>query len=134
MDEARSLLPLLKSISDEVRERRKDQSRLEGLLSDLRVATLTTPEGMDMAVQDVEAELAQVRFELRRALHELEELGLEVPSLKPLVIYIPGMAEGKEVIFYWEEGDPALEAGVELDAADAADAADAGPAEADRIV
>ncbi len=114
MEEAKALLPLLKSISFEVRERRKNQTRLENLRADLVRATRTSPEGMTLAIQDVDSQLINVRYELRKALSELEELGLEVPSLKPLVVYIPGTAEGKEVIFYWEEGDPALETGADL--------------------
>jgi hypothetical protein len=114
MEEAKALLPLLKSISFEVRERRKSQTRLENLRADLVRATRRTPEGFTQAMQDVDSQLSNVRYELRKALEELEELGLEVPSLKPLVVYIPGTAEGKEVIFYWEEGDPALETGADL--------------------
>lgn len=114
MDEAKALLPLLKSISFEVRERRKNQTRLENLRNELTLATRQSPEGFTQALQDIDTQLANVRYELRKALQELEELGLEVPSLKPLVVYIPGTAEGKEVIFYWEEGDPTLETGADL--------------------
>ena len=114
MEEAKALLPLLKSISFEVRERRKNQTRLENLRSELTRATRQSPEGFTQALQDVDTQLVNVRYELRKALNELEELGLEVPSLKPLVVYIPGTAEGKEVIFYWEEGDPTLETGADL--------------------
>ena len=114
MEEAKALLPLLKSISFEVRERRKSQTTLENLRGELVTATRQSPEGFTQAMQDVDVQLANVRWELRKALEELEELGLEVPSLKPLVVYIPGTAEGKEVIFYWEEGDPSLETGADL--------------------
>ena len=114
--QAKALLPLLKSISSEVRERRSKKDRLEVLRKQLfHASKRISPEGFICSLQDVEAEIHAQRRGIESALKELESLGLEVPSIEPMVIYIPGESAGNEVIFYWEEGESRLESNTLFD-------------------
>ncbi len=101
--EAKSLLPLLRAIAKEVRERRSEVQRIEALRTDLDYASLTTPEGFASTLQDLDNELRIHQRGLDEALRELYGLGLEVPSIEPLTVHIPGTSNGSEVVFYWQE-------------------------------
>ncbi|MFQ5506638.1 MAG: DUF2203 family protein [Planctomycetota bacterium] len=101
--QAKSLLPLLRSISREIRERRSELDRVEKIREELVAASELSPEGFLMSLQDLDAMIRADRRGLEAALRELKSLGLEVPSIDPLIIYIPGQADGQEVVYFWEE-------------------------------
>jgi len=101
--EAKSLLPLLRSIAREVRERRSEIQRLEALREELDYASLTSPEGFAATLQDLDNELRLHQRCLDLAICELYALGLEVPSVEPLTVHIPGTSNGSKVVFYWQE-------------------------------
>ena len=104
--EARALVPLLRSISNEIRERRLALSRLETLRHELAVKSSSiTNEGFITAIQDLDAAISSQRRGIETALKELERLGLQVPSIRPLVVHIPGRTARGDVVFSWEEGD-----------------------------
>ena len=91
LTEARTLIPLLRSIATEIRERRSELKELE----DLREALVSgsgrkSNEGFISATQDLDASIAGANRGIEGALKELDALGLEVPSVLPLVIHIPG--------------------------------------------
>lgn len=101
--QAKALLPLLRAISREIRERRATLDRVERTRADLVAAAETTPEGFLMSLQDLDLTIREERRGLEAALRELDGLGLEVPSIDPLIIYIPGESNGQEVVYFWEE-------------------------------
>ena len=111
LSEARSMIPLLRSISCEIRERRIALARAEALRSELlERASKSTNEGFIIALQDLECEIATCRRGIDSALTELNSLGLKVPCIRPLVVHIPGRTSEGDVVFCWEEGDEAFEA------------------------
>jgi hypothetical protein len=108
--EARALVPLLRSISAEIRERRLALARLEALRHELADdASSVTNEGFIVALQDLDTTIATHRRGIDAVLKELEDLGLNVPSIRPLVVHIPGRTSRGDVMFSWEEGDEGFE-------------------------
>ena len=115
LSEARTLIPLLRSISAEVRDRRVTLARREALRDDLATNSASiTPEGFIIALQDLDASIADQRRGMNAALAELDRLGLVVPSVFPLVVHIPGRTSRGDVVFCWEEGADHVEDGMPL--------------------
>lgn len=94
--EPSKLLPVLRSIARELRQRKAQIVTLEAL----RSAFTKSPKihGSDLANTD--AELSIQRRELRRVEKELELLGCRVEEGEPLRIALPG--EGRTYTFSWE--------------------------------
>jgi len=102
---AKALLPLIRAIAAEVKDRRIELSRLHGLRNDLiHHSGKVSPEGFTVALEDLEQAARMEQRGLDRALRELERLQLEVRSIQPLVIHIPGRTSTGDVVFCWEEG------------------------------
>ncbi len=102
---AKALLPLIRVIASEIKDRRIELSRLNGLRNDLaNRSDRVSPEGFTMAIEDLEQAVRTEQRGLDRALRELERLELEVRSIQPLVIHIPGRTSTGDVVFCWEEG------------------------------
>lgn len=80
--DAERLLPLLVSIGREVKNRMRAIDEIEAELG-------ARPRGSD--VSDLSGKLAIEKKELRRTLHELEELGCSLDADHPLRILIPGL-------------------------------------------
>ena len=99
--EAKALIPLLRSIANEVRERRLHLARHEAL----RQAFLSSPtnEGFVTALEDLDTEIRNENRGIEYALAELDGLGLNVQSTRPFIVHIPGRTPGGDVVFSWEE-------------------------------
>jgi hypothetical protein len=92
--DAERLLPLLRSIGGEIRERGRAIDGLEE-----RLSTLSDERYRYRGeIARIEAELACHRRELRRVERELGELGCNLDADHPLRILIPGHGER----FAWE--------------------------------
>jgi hypothetical protein len=94
-DRAEKLVPLLRSIGREIRERGAAIRLLEAELAGERT-------GDDPAV---EARLATERRGLRLALRELARLGCVLDELHPFRILIPGKDGELLTGYQWEPGD-----------------------------
>ena len=93
--DAERLLPLLRSIGREIRER----SRMVDTLEE-RLATFSADRDQHRPeIARVESELSLHRRELRRVERELAELGCNLDADHPLRILIPGRGE----TFAWEK-------------------------------
>ncbi len=111
LDQAQALMPLLRAIAAEIRERRLAVHRLEAARRELEAAARRTPEGLERALAELDFELASQEHRIAACLRELAALGLRVPTLDPLVIHIPGTSEGRPVTFCWEEAVHAFDGG-----------------------
>src|SRR5262245_60206275 len=87
--EAERLVPLLRSMGREIRERSQVIDRLEEQLSSLSLQRDQHRPG----IFQIESELALHRRELRRVERELEQLGCNLDADHPLRILIPGQGE-----------------------------------------
>jgi DNA-binding transcriptional regulator/RsmH inhibitor MraZ len=84
-DDADRMLPLLRSIGREIRERTKAVANLEEHLDALSI----NPNVHAQEVAQTEAQLSTHRRELRRCEREIHELGCNVDADDPLRILIP---------------------------------------------
>ena len=103
-ERAEALLPLLGSITREIRERSQAIDRLEQDCLRLR-RTRTDRQRRS----DSEAELAVHRRELRVAQRELERLGCALDDDHPLRVLIPGADGELEHGWAWDPRDGTLE-------------------------
>lgn len=103
LTEANRLLPLLRSISAEIEERRAERRRLTKLRDDLNAAQ--TPEGVQHALLEIEDRLFDSRTAIDVALHEFEALGLSVLRSSPLTVHIPGQTQRGPIVFCWQPGE-----------------------------
>ena len=85
MNEVQRMVPLLRSIRREIRARLKE---IEGLEERLEHAAPPTP-GEPNDADDLRADLAVQRRELRCAERELERLGCKLDENHPLRILVP---------------------------------------------
>ncbi|TAH39346.1 MAG: DUF2203 family protein [Planctomycetota bacterium] len=91
-EQAQARLPLLRAIASEIQE---------------RVEELTTLAGRDDASS--RARVAHLRQRVRACLQELEVLGAEVESFRPITLTITTLDEsGDELPIYWKFGETAL--------------------------
>ena len=76
LDEANSHLPLVRAIAAEIMERRRLRRRLTRKRERLEAAA--TPEGLTLALSDLDARIFEQDQGLERAQQELGDLGLVV--------------------------------------------------------
>ncbi len=103
--QANRLLPLLQSVAREIRQLRKERMEASLLVQDLEQANRISPEGFEDALGDAYARLAQAAEGFRRCVHELFRLGVYLQRTNPVILQIPGIFQGRRVVFSWEEGD-----------------------------
>ena len=103
LDEANSHLPLVRAIADEILERRKIRRRLMRQRERLEVAA--TPEGLTLALSDLDARIFEQDQAIDRCQEELRDLGLVVLRTNPLTIHYPGETRNTHVVFCWQEGE-----------------------------
>lgn len=101
--EATRLLPLLRAISGEIDERRRERRELTKTLDELQASN--TPEGLGDCIADLESELFRNREATNQALAEFEHLGLTVLRSSPLTIHIPGRTQRGPMVFCWQAGE-----------------------------
>jgi septal ring factor EnvC (AmiA/AmiB activator) len=92
--DAERLLPLLRSIGREIR----DRSRVIDAQEERLAALSETRDEHRLEIAQIESELSLNRRELRRIERELAELGCDLDADHPLRILIPGRGE----TFAWE--------------------------------
>lgn len=109
LTQAMEILPLVKVIAAELCERRVDRQRALKLKEALEAAR--SPEGLDQAIHDLEAEIAQHDDAMAHGRVELESLGLTVLRMYPLTVHFPGRSNPQAVVFCWMEGDQAIDHG-----------------------
>lgn len=100
-NQAHRLLPLLRSIGEEIVERASRVLELESMASALSVS----PRVHGAEIAAIRAELADVKRELRHAEEELERLGCAIDGLAPLTFRI---AIDEEDALTWRLGDAVL--------------------------
>ncbi len=103
LDEANSHLPLVRDIAAEIMERRKLRRRLTRQRERLEAAA--TPEGLTLALSDLDARIFEQDQGLERAQQELGDLGLVVLRTNPLTVHFPGETRNSQVVFCWQEGE-----------------------------
>ena len=111
LKEANQLLKLVRSIADELVERRSDRRRLARERDRLEAAN--TPEGLRSELAELDARIWEHDEGMRQCKDELEDLGLTVLRANPLTVHIPGKsrlgrAKAGEVVFCWQEGESAV--------------------------
>ena len=97
---ADGLIPLLRSIQREVRERREEILRLESSSRVLKRRAKKHPR-----LASIEAELMTHRRELRMTERELQRLGCALDGERPFRVLIPGDDGAIEHGFTWDLGD-----------------------------
>ncbi len=103
LDEANSHLPLVRAIAAEIMERRRLRRRLTRKRERLEAAA--TPEGLTLALSDLDARIFEQDQGLERAQQELGDLGLVVLRTNPLTVHFPGETRNSQVVFCWQEGE-----------------------------
>jgi hypothetical protein len=93
------LVPLLRSISHEIRERSREIQGLE-----LRLAELDA-DSAERDAGELQAQLAVHRRELRFAKKELDRLGCSIDESAPFRILIPGQDGELSHGYAWQPGD-----------------------------
>ena len=97
---ADELIPLLRSIQREVRERREEILRLESTSRVFKRRAADHPR-----LVSIQAELMTHRRELRLAGRELERLGCALDGERPFRVLIPGNDGAIEHGYAWDLGD-----------------------------
>jgi len=101
-----ALLPLVRAISDELIERR---TRFRELRNTRRALERSySPEGLSVALADLEERILEHEDGILRACEELSGHGLVVHRLSPLVVHFPAGPRGAEPAFCWRENDPVV--------------------------
>jgi hypothetical protein len=103
LDEANSYLPLVRAIAEEITERRKLRHRLTRERE--RLESAATPEGLTLALSDLDARIFEQDQGLEHAQQELRDLGLVVLRTNPLTVHFPGETRNSQVVFCWQEGE-----------------------------
>ena len=107
--QALRLLPLLRSIVQEIKNLREERQETAILIEELEQASSLSPEGFSEAIFDARNRLAEIAESLRRCIHELFRLGVYMQNTRPFVIHIPGISRGKKVVFRWSESSREIE-------------------------
>ena len=102
-ERATALLPLLNSITAELRERTAELERIEALL-----ARAEAGKRVRASVHDLVASAATHRREIRLARTELERLGCSIVGTEPITIRIPGQSGSRRHSFVYQSGDAIL--------------------------
>lgn len=103
LDQSTAILPLIKSVADEMIERRTERRNLSRMRDKLEHAT--TPEGLTAALADLDARIFEHDHGIARATDELEQMGLTLLRLNPVTIHFPGCTRTGKVVFCWQEGE-----------------------------
>lgn len=106
---AKALVPLLRSITNEIQERTRAIAQLE-----VQLAGPTRADGDDQGIEledRVAAELSIHRRQLRLATRELERLGCALDQDHPLRVRIPGSDGKLDHGFVWSPLDETVHAG-----------------------
>ncbi|MDP6929133.1 MAG: DUF2203 family protein, partial [Planctomycetota bacterium] len=101
--ESNAALPLVHSIAREIVERRLALRRLQRRSEELKEAG--SPEGMSIALSDIQAQIQTIDEGLHHACSELTSFGLQILRITPLTIHFPGRTQDDPVIFCWQEGE-----------------------------
>ncbi len=110
IQEAETLMPLLQAIALEIKDRRHSISKLRSLRNELGLkASKVSPEGFEGSLLEIDKKLSIHQRGLDNAIAELKTLGLNLHSIRPIVIHIPGIHQGEKVVFCWEERFHVLE-------------------------
>ncbi len=97
------MLPLVRSVANEIVERRRTRSRQ--LREREQLEQVRTPEGFSIALADLDARVCDEEEGIQRACREIERYGLIVLRLNPLVIHFPGRTQHEELVFCWQEDE-----------------------------
>ena len=106
LDQSSALLPLVRSIGDEIVERRGQKHRMVRIRDELE--SVATPEGVTGSLADLDARIFEHDTGIRHAVEEIEDLGLSLLRLNPLTIHFPGRTRTGNVVFCWQEGEDSL--------------------------
>ncbi len=106
LHDANAMLPLVQVICDEIVDRRVSRRRL--MKSRHALERANTPEGLTMAIQDLDARIYEQDESLARAQRELQGLGLTVLRSNPVTVHFPGHANSGPVVFCWQEGEDGI--------------------------
>ena len=106
LDQCTGMLPIVKAIAAEMVERRRESQRLIRIRSGLQSAL--TPEGVRMALAEIEAQVVENIRGINHAGQELKDLGLSVLRQTPLTVHFPGRTRGDDVVFCWNEHEEAV--------------------------
>lgn len=101
---AAALIPLLRSITNEIQEREQAIDRRTA-----HAQALELRHGTAKVLADVEAELAVHKREHRLALRELERLGCALDQDHPLRVLIPGLDPDARRDFTWSPEDVSIQ-------------------------
>lgn len=104
-DDADRLIPLLRSVQREIRERADAIRRLKSRLDRFPRKLRGSPDHLAL-----QAELASHMFETRLAKKELERLGCALDEAHPHRILIPGQSGELADGFTWSFGDNRVQA------------------------
>ena len=104
-----TMLPLVRSVANEITERRRRRSRILREREQLEAAR--TPEGLSLALNEADARVADEEDGIQHCCVELEHYGLTVLRLNPLVVHFPGRTRDDQVVFCWQEGESTVSHG-----------------------
>jgi chromosome segregation ATPase len=97
---ATRLLPLLRSIAAEIQERTASVARLEERIRDLSQDRTTHRDEIKTLAREVQNQIQN----LRRVVHELEELNCTIEPEEPLTFRIQGTTDRPHHAYRWRAG------------------------------
>jgi hypothetical protein len=103
LTETNRLLPLVQAIASEIVERRSERQQLLRQRETLESAP--SPEGLSLAISDLDARILQLEEGIDGACRELLGLQLTVLRTNPLTIHFPGATRSGAIVFCWQEGE-----------------------------
>jgi hypothetical protein len=103
LTETNRLLPLVQAIAAEIVERRTERQKLLRQREMLEGAA--SPEGLSLALGDLDARLRQLEDGIDGACRELLGLRLTVLRTNPLTVHFPGATRTGAIVFCWQEGE-----------------------------
>ena len=99
--EAAELLPEIQALALEAAVQ---SAVLDEALAELRGGTVLSP----LERRRRASEVAALRDQIRAITDEMTELGVELESLRPVLVSFPALRDGREVQLCWREGELAV--------------------------
>src|SRR5262245_40968587 len=106
LPEANQVLPLVRSITNELVERRAMRRAMQREREQLEAAR--TPEGLRGELAELDTRICEHDEALGNCRRELEDLGMTVLRTNPVTVHIPGQSRSGPVVFCWEEGEASV--------------------------
>ena len=107
--EARSLIPQVAPIVEGFATTQRHLQELETLMEAIRRSASSNGGSAHADTQEQEREASELAAALRRALQELNEIGVELKDPARGLLDFPAMREGRRVYLCWQRGETTID-------------------------